>query len=227
MKNICFDIECVRAFNSLSDAPQEIQTAWKNYAKGRFDEFETPDESYKEKAGLFPEFGKIVCVSAMTKEGGVKSFFLDEKVPSLEREKQMLIDWVQYVEDANYFRLIGHRIKSFDIPYVNIRLVANGLKVPASLRTYGQKPWEMVHIDTWECWKGGAFTSSQAASLEVVCSVLGIQSPKADFSGAQVADKYYSNDVDAISEIVKYCERDVLSTALAFTEMVKFGLITI
>lgn len=220
-KNICMDIETARGYEDLKSAPEEIRNAWINYSKNRFADMK-PDESYKEKAGLFPEFGQIVCVTVMVKGSGVQTFSQDKREPG--QEKALLVDLAAFCDQFAEFRFIGHNIKKFDIPFMNVRFVANELKLPDGFRTYGVKPWEMSHWDTWEIWKGGVFGSSQAASLEVVCAVLGIQSPKAEFSGAEVGDVFFSDDPEAIDKIVKYCERDVLATATALRQMSDFGM---
>jgi len=224
LTNICFDIETIRAFEQLKDAPDQTQVAWTNFAERRFPEME-PGAAYHEKAGLYPEFGNIVCISALKKGEGVVSFALDDAIPAKDRESTLLRKFVAYVTKEGNFRFVGHNIKKFDIPYVNIRLVANKMALPNSFKMYGVKPWEMKHWDTLDIWTGGVYGSSQAKGLEVVCDVLGIESPKSEFSGAQVADMYYSSDPERMDKISKYCERDVLSTATALSLMFKYGML--
>lgn len=220
---VALDIESIRGHETLSDASSQTQDAWASLSSRRWPE-KTPDESYLEFAGLFPEFGKICCISCMVKGQEPKSFVLDKSVMEFEREKTMLVEFATWLLELGPFILVGHNIKKFDLPFINIRCVANGLKLFEGFRLYGTKPWESKHIDTLEIWTNGVFGHNQSASLESVCNVLGIESPKAEFSGAQVSSVYYSGDEDAMSKISKYCERDVVATALAFSVMSKLGM---
>lgn len=229
LTNICFDIETVRAYDKLSEAPADFQTAWSNFAIKRWPGDAISDEHIADlftlHGGLFPEFGKIVCISTKVKGYGVKSFWLDSKVPANDREKAMLTQFAEYIKPFGHFRFVGHNIKRFDIPFIIIRFVANGMALPPGFRMYGVKPWEMSHWDTMEIWTQGVFGSSQSKALETVCMVLGIESPKADFSGAEVATVFYSGKPDSMERIVKYCERDVLGTATGLLAMFKFGMV--
>lgn len=223
MTNIVFDIEAIRGHENLKSAPDDVQIAWTNYAKRKYPDH-TAEEAYLEFAGLFPEFGKIVCISVLVKGEPIRSFTLDAADPSTTREKAMLLKFCGWLGSLNGFRLIGHYIKKFDIPYVLVRCVANEIKIPAELRMFGVKPWESQHWDTKEIWTGGVYGSSQAAGLEAICAVLNIQSPKAEFSGNDVSNIYYSGIPDAVDKIAKYCERDVLATHTALVQMATCGM---
>lgn len=217
--NLCFDIETAPRFKELEDVPEQERTAFENWASRKFPETE-PSEAYLQRAGIVPEFSQVVCISAIEKGQPVISFYQVEGNP----EKVVLQAFAEYLSKFPRVRLVGHNIKKFDIPFLRVRYAANGLTIPPSLQCYGVKPWESVHWDTLEIWLGGVFGSTQSASLETVCSVLGIESPKAEFSGAQVGEMFHSDDPDRIQKIVKYCERDVLATATACAEMARLKM---
>lgn len=220
---IGFDIETIREKNELADTSQQTQRAWEAHSLKRYPD-ENPADSYKKFASLFPEFSKICCISVKIKKQDPRSFCLDSSIPELEREKALLVDFAQFLTDFPQFVLVGHNIKKFDMPFINVRCVCNGLKVMPGFKMFGVKPWESRHIDTLEVWTGGVFGSSQSGSIESICNALGIESPKAEFSGAQVSEIYYSNEADAMERIAKYCERDVLATTLAFSIMAQFEM---
>ncbi len=220
---IAFDIETIRGHEQLADASEQTQRAWEAHSKKRSPDAD-PNQTYIDTAGLFPEFSKVCCISAMTKGQQPKSVFLDSRIPEREREKAMLMEFAEWLDGFPGFILVGHNIKKFDIPFINVRCVCNGLKLINGFKMHGVKPWESRHVDTFEVWTGGVYGSSQSASIESICNALGIESPKAEFSGAQVSDVYYSHAADAMAKIVKYCERDVLATALVFSNMSQYGM---
>jgi hypothetical protein len=64
----------------------------------------------------------------------------------------------------------------------------------------------MKVIDTLEIWKFG--NPSSLASLELMCSSLGVESSKeGDVTGNRVHESYWVNG--KLEEIKEYCERDV------------------
>jgi hypothetical protein len=85
-------------------------------------------------------------------------------------------------------------------------MIINGILPSSFLPKYDTKPWEMKVIDTMELWKFG--NSSSIASLELMCSVLGIDSSKeGDVIGNKVHEAYWIDN--KIEQIKEYCESDV------------------
>ncbi|MBP6257261.1 ribonuclease H-like domain-containing protein, partial [Patescibacteria group bacterium] len=54
-------------------------------------------------------------------------------------------------------------------------------------------------------------------SLDLLCRVLGVQTPKTDISGEQVARVY--RDENDLSRITEYCERDVVAVGEVLLKM--------
>lgn len=235
---IIFDIETVRAYDSLDHAPQQYRDAWGYTAKnklqvstvelneGQVFADDALSLSYLDKAGLFPEYGRIICISAINDQ--------DKKIISFsseDNEQSILVDFCDYVGEYRE-QLIGHSIKYFDIPYIVTRLAAHSLKIPPSFQQYGVKPWESNIIDTHDVWKCGFYSTTNAGSLPAICNALGIESPKDEISGADVANVFYqyaehgfSSQGDALIAIATYCEKDVRATAAVFNHMKKVGMI--
>ena len=211
LENILFlDIETVpevATFSELSPEKQELYALKTQYQ--RKDEI-TPEDFY-ERAGIWAEFGKIVCISIgyfVEQEGKrnfrVKSLSGDEK-ELLESFKKLLNN---HFNDANHL-LCAHNGKEFDFPYIARRMIINRIELPAKLNLFGKKPWEVAHLDTLELWKFGDY--KHYTSLKLLANILGIPSPKEDIDGSDVARVYYEeNDID---KIVKYCERDTVAVA--------------
>jgi len=210
--NILFlDIETVpqeRTFDALDDDTQNLWEEKTKFIRKR-DEI-TVEESYG-RAGIFAEFGKVVCISVgyihLSVAGGRKyrttSFFShDEKVLLQE-----FIDLLNSHFDGQEHLLCAHNGKEFDFPYLARRILINGLKIPAALDIAGKKPWEVRHLDTMELWKFGDY--KHYTSIKLLTKIFGIPTPKDDIDGSQVMGVYYDeNDLERIEE---YCRKDVLA----------------
>ena len=211
LPNILFlDIETVpqnEFFSDLLEETQELYTEKTQYQ--RKDEI-TPDEFY-ERAGIWAEFGKIICISV--------GYFTIKNAERQFRTKSIIGDEKELLEEFNNlvnthfsnpaFVFCGHNIKEFDIPYLCRRMLINGIQIPEKLQLFGRKPWEIPHLDTLELWKFGDY--KHYTSLKLLTHVLGIPSPKEDIDGSEVRNVYY-NEKD-INRIKKYCERDVIAVA--------------
>ncbi|MFM6937985.1 MAG: 3'-5' exonuclease, partial [Aquirufa sp.] len=152
------DIETVSEeehFHSLDD---EMKALWENKTQyQRKDDF-SPEDFY-DRAGIWAEFGKIVCVSVgyFVVKGDVRNF----RVTSFfGDEKKILHDFNNLLN--NHFNqaqhiLCGHNAKEFDIPFLARRMIINQIPIPNKLNLFGKKPWEIPHLDTLELWKFGDY----------------------------------------------------------------------
>jgi uncharacterized protein YprB with RNaseH-like and TPR domain len=210
LKNILFlDIETVpenQEFETLNPIIQELFASKTQYQRGDG----ISAEDFYHKAGIWAEFGKIICISVgyfCEKEARnfrVKSFFGEEY--------QLLLDFKNLLE--NHFEkpeqvLCAHNGKEFDFPFIARRMIIHQISLPEKLQLFGKKPWEIQHIDTMELWKFGDY--KHYTSLNLLTTILGIPSPKGDIDGSQVAKVYYQEQ--NLPKIVKYCEADVVAIA--------------
>ena len=217
------DIETVSGQAKYDDLPENFKPLWSRKAASllRRPQDELDDvavrETYTERAGIFAEFGKIVCISvgilASSEDGmalRIKSFAdRDEKV--LLAEFSRMVEG--YYSDPSRSYFCGHNIKEFDIPYICRRLMINGFKLPDSLDVRGKKPWEVAHLlDTLELWKFGDYKNY--TSLKLLTALFGIPSPKDDIDGSEVGRVFWEND--DLNRIAKYCEKDVVATVQLF-----------
>jgi predicted PolB exonuclease-like 3'-5' exonuclease len=205
---IFIDIETVPLVESLEiDSP--LFEAW-SYKK-RNDNLSNTElqESYSKEAGLYAEFGKIICISVGKVISGNKI-----KVVSFsgDNEEEILTQFCETLESKkNTVELCGHNIKKFDIPFIVKRCIINRVNVPPKLDVSGLKPWEITYLDTMELWGG-------YSSLISICVALGIESPKDGIDGSKVAEEYYKGN---LSKIVKYCEADTKAVALVLLTFMK------
>lgn len=200
------DIETVPQFPSFDQVPVDLQEFWMKKARYlNTNEADSPDLLY-ERAGIYAEFGKIVCISiAMFHDGllRVKSFAEDNEKQLLTQFAELLISLRPSV------MLCAHNGKEFDFPYIARRMLINELPLPLLLDNAGKKPWEVNHLDTLELWKFGDYKSY--TSLALLATILGIPTPKDDIDGSMVASVYWKeHDLDRIK---MYCQKDVITLA--------------
>jgi len=210
-KILFLDIETVpqhEYFDELSEEMQELYAKKTNYQ--RKDEF-TPEEFY-ERAGIWAEFGKIVCISVgyfATRNTGEKEFrvtsFSGDEVALLKEFKTLVNT---HFNGKNHL-LCAHNGKEFDFPYIARRMIIKGVELPSKLNLFGKKPWEIPHLDTMDLWKFGDY--KHFTSLKLLTNILGIPSPKTDIDGSEVGKVYYEEK--NFQRIVEYCERDVVAIA--------------
>lgn len=211
LENILFlDIETVpeiESFSGLSEEKQELYALKTQYQ--RKDEISAED--FYERAGIWAEFGKIICISV--------GFFVNLeskrnfRVKSFSGEEDQILKEFKKLLDNHFYKpnhlLCAHNGKEFDFPYIARRMIINNISLPDKLNLFGKKPWEVAHLDTLDLWKFGDY--KHYTSLRLLTNILGIPSPKQDIDGSQVAEVYYKeNDLD---KIVKYCERDTIAIA--------------
>ena len=193
-----------------------MQDFWEDKARQYYKAEDDPDfdtpSSYKEKAGLFAEFNRVVCVSTGyirwsndgKAVGRTKSFYgADEK--AILSEIASLLSSSKLVG----YTLCGHNIKGFDIPVLARRMLINQvLPLPKILQVYDKKPWEIPFKDTMELWRFGDFKNY--TKLVLLAKLFDIPSPKMDMDGSHVGDLYWSGD--NYEKIARYCEADVRAT---------------
>ena len=207
---IFIDIETASQFAEFDEMGETLRSLWLEKAETLHkNSVEKPVDSefYFEKAALYAEFGRVVCISIGCLNGAgnelvIKSFADPD-------EAEILSEFAEFINIklANRPYFCGHNIKEFDVPYLCRRMLANGVSLPSQLDVGGLKPWDVSHIDTMELWKFG--DNKNYTKLKLILEVLGIQSPKDDIDGSQVTDVFWNeNDLE---RIVKYCEKDVIA----------------
>ena len=211
LQNILFlDIETVPEHANFNELDGFTQQLWEQKTKYQRKENFTPEEFY-ERAGIWAEFGKIICISVgyfvikeKTRKFRITSFYGDEK-QLLNDFKDLLNQFFNKTEHL----LCAHNGKEFDFPFIARRMVIHQIKLPRALNLFGKKPWEIQHLDTLELWKFGDYKNY--TSLSLLTQILGINTPKDDIDGNQVAQVYYQdNDLERIK---KYCEKDTIAVA--------------
>ena len=211
LKNLLFlDIETVPENENFHELSEEKKKLWELKTQYQRKEEFNPEEFY-ERAGIWAEFGKIICISV-----GYFAFKGEERSFRLKtfcgEERELLLEFRDLLE--NHFGrpqhlLCAHNGKEFDFPYIARRMLIHNMELPNKLNLFGKKPWEVPHLDTLELWKFGDY--KHYTSLKLLCNVLNIPSPKDDIEGSQVRDVFYLEK--DVPRITSYCEKDVLAIA--------------
>lgn len=171
----------------------------------------SPSKRYIEVAGLYPEYGKIICISmGFMKNGEFQTIsFVGNELKLLMNFQfgiTKLYERISKENDGNVW-VVGHNINFFDIPFITKRMSLNGLITPYFLHQPFQQPWNKKVIDTASEWRAGNATGD--ATLDTIALNLGFESSKQGAVNGESMGKYYYSDKFDIKELVSYCESDV------------------
>jgi len=230
-KIMFLDIETVPQTADFKELGEELCHLWEDKFNlihkrmpEKYTDETTPAEAFNNSAGIYSEFGKIVCISVGFIYYPNETMHFRTKSFSGNDEKQILLEFSDLIAKfctTKDHTLCGHNIKEFDIPYICRRMLINGIKLPSIFDIAGKKPWEINFIDTLELWKFGDYKNYTA--LKLLTAVFGIPTPKDDIDGSQVAAVYYKEK--NIDRIALYCQKDVVATAQVFLRMNGLALI--
>lgn len=212
-KILFIDIETVSQYPCIGDLNETEKYLWAKKALYVSQQGMDDDETYA-RAGIYSEFGKIVCISAGhisetkgKRQFNVRSFYGDDEKLLL----QEFNDIVNVFFRKKRWMICTHNGQEFDIPYIARRSIINKISLPKVFCIGGMKPWEISKhfIDTMQLWRFGDY--KRYTSLELLCNVLDIPSPKNDIDGSDINDVYWKEK--DLKRIVKYCQFDILATA--------------
>ena len=227
------DVETVAQHPEFDQLDERGRSLWQQKIgfMARRDDHEWEEQeyaqSYKDKAAIYAEFGKVIVISAGIIHPGdgtptlrIKSFFGHD-------EREVLMQFAAVLEknfhDPNQHMLCGHNIREFDIPYLCRRMTSLQIPLPTLFNITGKKPWEVKYIaDTLELWKFG--DHKNYTSLDLLSHTLGIPSPKDEMDGSMVGHFYWEKN--ALEEIKKYCEKDVVTVAQVYLRLLNLPLLT-
>ncbi|MDO4879764.1 MAG: ribonuclease H-like domain-containing protein [Capnocytophaga sp.] len=210
LSNVLFlDIETVPLYPDFENVPEEERFLWEE--KTRNQRGEKPAEEFYERAGIWAEFGKIVCISVgyfLVKDAG-RQF----RVRSFTGEEKKILEDFSYLVGHHFHKkhhlLAAHNGKEFDFPFIARRMIINELPLPNILNLYGKKPWEFQYLDTLDLWKFGDYKNY--TSLRLLAYILKIPSPKEDINGSEVRSVFYEEK--NIQRIADYCQKDTITVA--------------
>lgn len=158
-------------------------------------------------------FGRV-CVIGWAFDGKAP-----QSVYSADDEASMLAEFAQRMRidpsDRHMTCVIGHNVAGFDLRFLVQRFIVNQIRPPAViLRAASARPWESEKVfDTMVQWNP---ERDKRASLAKLCLALGIESPKGEIDGSNVAQHVAAG---RIADVAKYCEGDVAATREVYYRM--------
>lgn len=225
---VFLDIETTRAVKALKKGtPLYEAWAYKSRYENEISKKTglplTMEEYFVEKAALYSVFGKVAAIvagriSADGKTLKTKKYFGTDESEML---KSFNDDVEKVLEKNPNAILVGWANLGFDDPFLNRRMLINGIEPNRLIDTVGAKPWECPALDLKDLWKGTGFYPD---SLIATAVAFGLPSPKSKMDGSQVSDYYFAGK---LQEIADYCELDVLTAANLFRKFKNQSLLTL
>lgn len=206
-KILWFDIETAPEVNGSEFNTYPKKRLWENKMIEKWITT-TFERSYMEKASIYPEFAKVVCIS----------YLVDNQLKSLigQDEAMLLMQFNEVLAFHQDAVLGGFNINEFDIPFLWKRMMINGIKPHKKLCLGNAKPWEIDTVDVFKIRKQTSF----GCSLDLLSMTLLGESPKSDMSWEKVSYCYYADNLSMIKE---YCEGDVLFTERCYKKLSEVG----
>ncbi|MFT5665860.1 MAG: hypothetical protein ACI9DK_000035 [Vicingaceae bacterium] len=210
-KVIFIDIETVSQEKEYSTLSKKWKSLWDKKSIYLRAEEQTAADIYG-RAGIYAEFSKVICISV-----GIYRDFKEKRTFRIKsfygkNEKEVLKQFCSLFTksfQSTDFILCAHNGKEFDFPFLARRILVNNLPLPYILDIAGRKPWEVQHLDTLQLWKFGDYKNY--TSLELLCELFKIKSPKNDMDGGDVGRVFWEED--NLDKIVTYCRNDTLAVA--------------
>lgn len=218
--NLFLDIETiptarddVRKYIAATVKPPATMSKAETIAKWEAESKAGAIEEAVAKTGLDGSFGQICVIGWAFDDDAPETIFSDSSerdVLGLFSQAMSRIQLTEQYETA----VVGHNVSSFDLRFLVQRFIVNGIRPPLVIQRAAQaKPWEMEKVfDTMVQWAG----VGSRISLDKLCLALGIESPKGDMDGSQVAAYVAAG---RIAEVAAYCQRDIEATRAVHRRM--------
>jgi 3'-5' exonuclease len=241
----CFiDIETMPQYEDFSDAPEWMR---KYFMKKYQREVEptsnmidtmtrNPWQSvWENNAAFSAEFGKIVCISigkiAFVENNMEHPRFYVKAFCDTD-ENALLKTFVGSLQKVLQF--VAHNGKEFDFPFLHRRMAVNRITVPwilqpIQLKGIGMvKSWDMQLEDTMEMWSGVQW--KHKTSLDALCQLFGLPSPKSDMDGSMVAQTVWDGiknnaTEEALRKVATYCNGDLVALANVYCRLKQIDVV--
>jgi len=206
-KTIVFDIETTTQTEMVLDLPESILRQFKSlYDKSLKLKWDNLQDAYQNEGPFHPEFSKVLCISVGFLKDNNEFKISNFNIKDNDDERMVLIKFRELLDKCYGmdYHICGNNIKGFDIPFLGKRYLINKLSPPKHFPRYDTKPWDLKIIDFKDIWTFGKFGG--LFNTDLICSTMGIESPKGEMDGSKVYSKYYDNKID---DIIFYCNKDV------------------
>lgn len=192
---VAFDIETVPLFTAPEQAPDYVQKAFAN----------STTTDWNDYAPFHAHTAKIVAIAFARRKGNeiiTKTIYSDT-------EKDLLTEAQSILEKLHQKAILtGHYINLFDIPMLVRRMIIHNIKPPTIINPLATKPWDAPTFDTYDAWR---LHSRNSTSLDTLCHMLNIPSPKNQIDGSMVHDLWNQGQHQQVAD---YCGRDAEAALL-------------
>lgn len=220
------DIETVPIVSDFDHLTPTFQTLWLKKAATLRNPQDIPlADLFRERAGVYAEFGRVVCIGLGSFYGTAEQPQWYSKVlienPDEAQVLRQFQDQLHQHKAGRSLKLCAHNGKEFDFPFLARRMLIQGITpLPNILQMQGKKPWDIPWLDTLDEWKFGDY--KHYTSLDLLTALFDIPSSKSDISGADVGRVYY--ETGDIQRISAYCQGDVEALAHLYVKMKGFEI---
>ena len=142
LQNILFlDIETVPLQEDYNTLDEVTKTLWEQKTQyQRRDEISAED--FYDRAGIWAEFGKIICISVgyFVFKGDIRTF----RVTSFHGEETVILKDFKTLLETHFNKtqhlLCAHNGKEFDFPYIARRMIIHKIEIPFKLNLLTHLP---------------------------------------------------------------------------------------
>ena len=230
MSTLVFDIETVgESWSTFDEVTKKTLVRWIDNSSSSETEKSSLVQAVKNQLGFSPLTGSIVSIAIYDVErelgavyyvgNGDESDFSDDSFSYKQRsEKEILEDFWESARSYDTFVTFNGR--QFDIPFLLLRSVARESKptIEISQKRYLSQQSHPYHVDLQdELTFYGAM--KRRPQLHLFCRAFGIDSPKDDVSGDDVAKLFRNKE---FKKIAKYNAKDVVATTALYKKWLEY-----
>ena len=219
MATLVFDIETVgEPWNTFDNTTQKALARWITKSTKSQTEYDLEFKKLKEELSFSPLTGKIVSLGMYDIErklgavyyvgDGSGEVFSDGDFTYKERtEKELLEDFWEGADSYDTFVTFNGR--AFDVPFLIHRSAILGVKPDTALlsQRYLNKQAIPYHVDLLD--ELTFYGAMKRQSLHMYCRAYGIESPKGEGGGAEVAELFHAKK---FRDLAQYNAKDVIAT---------------
>lgn len=230
MATLIFDIETVgEDWDSLDETTKGVLTRWIDRTARNDAEHESELKDLKEGLGFSPLTGYIVAIGLYdlerqqgavyyTTENETKDEVIGDYVLKPRSEKEMLEDFWEGAK--NYDTFVTYNGRGFDVPFMFHRSVAHELQPLVEMMEgrylYQQKSVRNIDLLEQLTFYGAMY---RRPSLHLFCRAFGIDSPKEEVGGDDVAELFREKK---FRDIALYNRKDVIATTELYKKWYKY-----
>lgn len=184
------------------EAEKAVKSAWGDFAAG----------------ALSPMTGRVLVIGMAVDDEVVGTIVAPTEADERDALEVLQAALVALHKDGPV-QFIGHNLKAFDAPFLQLRGMRHRLRFPFTQA----KKWDDKLVDTMELWpcRSSGFGLKGSARLTSICDFLGLDFP-VDKPGSEVFGQFVAGDFQGIAH---HCAIDVARVREVYRLMSEYRLI--